>query len=200
MKNSPFLLLLFFHLIVSVQNLTCGDEDIDHCLECGTGDKVDSCAKCEDNYFLFLSDVLCLPCDHHIYGQVGCGGKCTKKNYEEQRMVFCEENGCKPGYYNIGGICHQCSIGSDHCTNCTYSPPVGFLSNETDKRFFTCLGCESNQYKIASDGRCYHCSLGGCEICHYENGNAVFDKCYRGYYLNKFKTCSNCYWTKPERR
>ena len=50
MKNLPFLMILFIHLIISIQNLTCGDEDIDHCLECGTGDRVNSCAKCEDNY------------------------------------------------------------------------------------------------------------------------------------------------------
>ena len=112
-------------------------------------------------------------------------------------MVFREENGCKPGYLYFGGICHPCSIVSPYCTDCKYLPPEGFFS--LDARYFSCLGCESNQYKLEEyDGRCHHCSLGGCEICHYENGNAVCDKCYRGYYLNKFKTCSNCYWTKPE--
>ncbi|MBO6243530.1 MAG: hypothetical protein J6O41_03055 [Clostridia bacterium] len=198
MKYFQFLLIVFTILIISVQNLTCGEEDIDHCLECGTGNKANSCAKCEDKYFPFLSDVLCLPCDHYLYGQTGCGGKCTKKNYVEQRMVFCEENGCKQGYYNIEGICHQCSIGSDHCTNCTYLPPKGFKSNETDERFFKCLGCESNQYRIEQhDGRCHHCYISGCEICHFENNNAVCDKCRRGYYLNSHRTCSDCYWTEP---
>ena len=193
MKNLPFLIILFIHLIISIQNLTCGDEDIDHCLECGTGDRVDSCAKCEDNYFLFLDDVLCLPCDHHIYGQAGCGGKCNKNNYEEERMVFCEEGGCKQGYYYIGGICHQCSLGTDHCTDCTYLPPNGLLPSETEERVFKCLGCESNQYRVESDGTCHHCYVHGCEICHFEGGRAVCDKCESGFFLNSGRTCTKCY-------
>ena len=121
-----------------------------HYLECGTGNKVNSCAKCEDNYFLFLNDVLCIPCDHPFYGQNSCGVKCTKQNYEEQRIVLCEEYGCKPGFFYMGGICYPCSIGSSrgipNCIDCRYLPPEGFLS--LDARYFSCLGCESNQYKL----------------------------------------------------
>ena len=45
---------------------------IDHCEECGTGEAVNTCAKCEDNYFLFLFNYMCLPCDHMTYGDSGC--------------------------------------------------------------------------------------------------------------------------------
>ena len=79
MKYFQFLLIVITILIISVQNLTCGEEDIDHCLECGTGDKANSCAKCEDKYFPFLSDVLCLPCDHYLYGQLGVEENVQKK-------------------------------------------------------------------------------------------------------------------------
>ena len=47
--------LLLFFLVISffpkTFNLQCGDENIDHCEECGTGEAVNTCAKCEDNYF-----------------------------------------------------------------------------------------------------------------------------------------------------
>ena len=114
----------------------------------------------------FLDDVLCLPCDHHLYSQVGCGGKCTKNNYAQERLVYCEEEGCKPGYYYIGGICHPCSFGSPHCTNCTFLPPEGKLPSETTERIYKCLGCESIKYRVESDGKRHECYISGYEFCH----------------------------------
>lgn len=172
MKASPFLIMFLIFPIFLSKNLTCGDEYIEHCEKWGTGENIDSCEECEEKYFPFLSNVLCLPCDHSIYGQFGCGGKCSKGDYENERMVFCEENGCKKGYYNIEGICLQCSMTSDHCIDCTFLPNP---ENEEQKDF-KCLECESNQYKIMSNnGRCHHCHVGGCEICHFENDVDVCD-------------------------
>ena len=187
-------MFLIFPIFLS-KNLTCGDEYIEHCEKCGTGENIDSCEECEEKYFPFLSNVLCLPCDYSIYGQFGCGGKCSKGDYENERMVYCEENGCKKGYYNIEGICLQCSMTSDHCIDCTFLPNP---ENEEQKDF-KCLECESNQYKIMSNnGRCHHCHIGGCEICHLENDVDVCDKCYGGFYLNSVRTCNACYYREIE--
>jgi len=68
--------LLIFYLVVifipKTFDLQCGDENIDHCEECGIGEAISTCAKCEENYFLFLFNYMCLPCDHMTYGDVGC--------------------------------------------------------------------------------------------------------------------------------
>ena len=47
-----FLLYIFF--ISKINNLQCGEEIIDNCVECGIGENSETCAKCENNYFLFL--------------------------------------------------------------------------------------------------------------------------------------------------
>lgn len=72
-----FLLILLF--ISSTINLLCGEEEIDHCLQCDTENN-ETCSLCEDNYFLFMKNILCLPCDNPLYGQYGCGGKCDENN------------------------------------------------------------------------------------------------------------------------
>ena len=76
-----FLLLLL--LIFESNNLQCGEENIEHCLKCGEGAEVNSCQTCEDKYFPFLDNVLCLPCDDPKFGEAGCGGQCniTFKSY-----------------------------------------------------------------------------------------------------------------------
>ena len=81
LKNLIFLSVFFIQVISS---LKCGDEEIANCLECATGDdEIGTCAKCEDNYFQFLYNYLCLPCDHETYGDIGC-----QKFAEEMKIVF----------------------------------------------------------------------------------------------------------------
>ena len=43
-----FLLTSIF-LISKIFNLRCGEEDIDNCIQCGTGENNNTCAKCENN-------------------------------------------------------------------------------------------------------------------------------------------------------
>ena len=87
-----FLSLLIFH----VNNLQCGVESIEHCLKCGTEENINSCETCEDKYFLFLDNVLCLPCDS-ILGQPGCEGNCniTRKinsmSFDRRCLGECKE-------------------------------------------------------------------------------------------------------------
>ena len=186
--------LYFFLLINSINNLLCGEEEIDHCVQCGTGENFETCFKCEDKYFPFMSNVLCLPCDNPLYGMYGCGGNCDATNYVKTRNVICEENACKEGYYNIEGMCIPCSKPVPYCGKCTYAPPVGINSNETVLKHFSCDKCINNQFKLENN-RCYHCFLWKCAICHFEpNNRAVCDKCITNYYVNSSRLCSECYW------
>ena len=197
-KEKIFYIILSI-LIASISNLLCGEEEIDHCLECGTGDDFETCAKCEDKFFPFLHNVFCLPCDHEYYGMVGCGGKCSVKNnnYAEQRNIICEKDKCKEGYYNLVGFCDPCEFGSPFCGKCTYSP---LNTSETDTlitedKYFNCNECINNEFKLSSDGRCYHCYMYKCVKCHFEpNGREVCDKCVDNYYVNNGKTCTKCHY------
>ena len=51
--------LLIFYLVVTfipkTFDLQCGDENIDHCEECGIGEAISTCAKCEENFLLHVS-------------------------------------------------------------------------------------------------------------------------------------------------
>ena len=75
-------LLIIFFTLSSFQlifSLKCGDEQIYNCEICSTVDgEIGTCAKCEDNYFQFLFNYMCLPCDHKTYGDVGCQGNCQR--------------------------------------------------------------------------------------------------------------------------
>ena len=161
-------------LLPFIFNLKCGEEEIEHCIQYSTEENSDSCAICEENYFLFFNNLLCLPCDHDIYGNIGCGGNCDSSKYKEIGNVLCNENDCKEGYYNIEGFCLQCSIGSDYCDKCTYLPS---LENQNDKEY-KCQKCINNEYQIFDDGRCHHCYIYQCNQCHFSlDRNPICDKC-----------------------
>ena len=71
-----FIALIDILLFLGINTLRCDEEEIENCLKCGTGENSNRCDQCEDNYFPFLFNYLCLPCDH-MYGDSGCLGKCT---------------------------------------------------------------------------------------------------------------------------
>ena len=177
-------ILLIFLLIYKVDNLQCGDEYIEHCLECNNETDIDSCKTCEDNYFPFLENALCIPCDDNVYGQVGCSGKCSDTNldYSHKGNFKCDGI-CKEGYYNLNNICKPCSYGLSNCGKCTY---------ETNSNNFNCIECKNNQFKL-KDGKCNECDIQNCYKCHYDGDLAICDKCNQGYYI-KDKKCSGCYW------
>ena len=191
------MLLLYLYLAIFISCNTCGEEDIDNCATCGLNDKSDQCGLCEDKYFPFLSNVLCLPCDHYYFGNIGCGGKCDSSKYSEIRNVLCEEGGCKEGYYNIEGICFPCSVGDDYCTKCTYKPDSSIkYNNETLLKYFKCQECINNKYHINEYGRCEHCCIRYCLECHYNSffdKKPICDRCIRGYYVNSEGFCSKCH-------
>ena len=135
--NSQLIFFLVISFFPKTLNLQCGDENIDHCEECGTGAAINTCAKCEDNYFLFLFNYLCLPCDHKTYGDSGCEGKCR---LDDSIGLICDEFGCKDGYYSLDKIsCMNCdALGHNFCSKCSYLPPSGKSASETDERIFDC--------------------------------------------------------------
>ena len=191
MKASIFLISL---LIFSVSNLQCGEENIDHCIECGSDSEINSCKTCEEKYFPFLDNVLCLPCDDELYGHKECGGKCNNIiHYDLEKSEFYCLNDCKEGYFYLDNSCFPCSYKTIYCGKCIYDAPPG----EFNLSHFECTACESNQYNLKSYRNtkiCVYCYMTRCEQCHFEEGISICDKCFPGYYL-KNNSCQNCYWT-----
>ena len=132
-----------------------------------------------------------IPCDHEYYGNIGCGGNCDSSKYKEINNILCEENKCKEGYYNLEGICVQCSIGSEYCSKCTYLVPYKDSSKE-----FKCNECINDKYQVLDDGRCHQCFINNCLDCHYPylSKTPICDKCDNGYYINSNGTCSKCHY------
>ena len=186
------LLLLLSLLIFESIELQCGVENIEHCQKCGTGTEANSCETCDDKYFPFLDNVLCLPCDDSRFGDIGCGGQCNKNityssgTYYDYK--FSCENGCKEGYFNLGGKCESCRNG---CGKCTYEPP--YEMSKVYERYIKCQECTSNQYKLTNQGKCEECHALHCNKCHYESENTICDECSSGYYL-KDNACIQYNW------
>ena len=179
--------LLLALLILQSNNLQCGEENIEHCLKCGEGPDINSCETCEDKFFPFLDNVLCLPCDDPFFGQAGCGGQCNNtliynSKYDYYDFEFSCNTECKEGYYNLSNNCKSCPTG---CGKCSY---------DNNKYSYTCKECVSNQYKLTNKGKCEKCYLSNCDKCHYEGENTICDECSSGYYL-KDNACTQCKWT-----
>ena len=188
---------LFSLLLLGVQNLQCGEEIIEHCLECGEGMNMNFCQRCEDKYFLFFGNLSCLPCDDEVYGQVGCGGKCSL-SIPDSLSVLCEKDGCKDGYYYLNNICQKCSDNDQTCGKCTYNPPSGYSSNYFSVSYFNCTECINDQYSMKYPGDCWPCLISDCSQCHFINRDNICDKCNSGYYLEN-NECKKCDWkVQPE--
>ena len=179
MKFSLFLLISLLLVNVSFQNsVQCDGETIDKCTACNIGENSDSCSACEDGTFLFFHNLVCLPCNNSLYGQVGCGGKCNGTNFTETREIACEEGGCIDGYYrSYNGICYPCSTMFPNCTKCTFYYKNTFFE-------YKCLEWE--------DGNCF---MDSCEICKFNSDEKkeVCEKCMEGFDINKKGKCDRCY-------
>ena len=186
MKVKYLLILLLFNAIIASNDPKKNEGGIlDHCIEYNITENSSICLECEDRYFLYYLDNLCIPCNDSFYGQIGCEGNCDGSEYEKSKFAFCEEKGCKEGYYNLNGFCFNCSDGSPGCSKCTY---------EAQSDNFICNECINNEYRLNEFGRCEHCYLNLCEVCHYDdiNGKAICDKCVDRAYNNSTGECSLC--------
>ena len=166
----------------------CGDEKIDNCIECGTGENKNSCKKCRDKYFLFMNNLLCIPCDDPIYGQIGCGGNCDGSRYNVTKFAFCNERQCKEGFYNLNGLCFNCAEGSPGCSQC-YMEEI-----ENDETVYKCEKCLANFKYSEKYGTCEKCSIDNCRKCHfnYNYSKTECDECYSGYFIDFDKKCKAC--------
>ena len=98
-----FVLCLLNFAFTAKEVVECDGKIINHCKKCNSGENSDTCALCEDKYFSFFNDLLCLPCNDSTYGQIGCEGNCNGTDYINSRFISCEKGGCKEGYFNIEG-------------------------------------------------------------------------------------------------
>ena len=199
----PSLLILLSLLIcfnISLAQIECSGNPIQHCTKCGSGNKTDSCSLCEDKYFPILGGKLCIPCNDPIFGSVGCEGKCSPNlNYIQEfkshiipKFSFCEEKGCKEGTFNKNGTCRNCSDYNQGCSKCTFS-----YENNNEK--FACLECKTYDdytYFLLNNGFCNECYMDNCDMCHYLNDDPLekeCEKCEYEYYKDENGTCQPCY-------
>ena len=74
---------------------------------------------------------------------------------------------------------------SPNCNKCTYN------SSEQDiNKRFICNECESNEFKLTSNGECEKCKISNCEECYYNNNSQqICNKCNEGYYIDSLGKC-----------
>jgi len=193
MSRNFVLYFITIFLYNSINCLNCGGEqEIPHCLKCGTGNDYNKCVLCEDKYFLFFHNLMCMSCNDQTHGQIGCGGKCDGSQYEKHRMPLCNENDCFPEFYNMEGICFKCSQNDTHCLKCSYES-----QNGSKEKVFKCLECDDPDYQVLNkkDGKCKKCHVDNCKKCYFdENDNDACMECEKDFYVDSNKKCSKCYW------
>ena len=182
------ILLLLFSLLnftnAEDTSLKCGENSIAYCIECDSGDN-SLCAKCEDKYFLYYDKKSCIACNDENYGQIGCEGNCDGSDYEKTRFAFCEEGGCKDGYFNLLGVCYECEEDELYgCAKCEIQPEGNNI----------CLECESKEYKLTDSGTCERCEMEKCDKCFFNDDYTQKEciKCSNYYYKNSDGECIEC--------
>lgn len=117
--NFIILICIINLLLIRGKFLTCGEEQINNCKECGKDSQSNSCTTCQVEHFPLLENLLWIPCDDPIYGQAGCEGECDSSKYSQTGFISCQK--CKEGYYNLEGLCYTCNTGSPGCKECTFN-------------------------------------------------------------------------------
>lgn len=169
-----FILLIIFYANYS---LTCGENEIEGCEQCGTDNDSNKCISCKDKYLLILDGANCLKCDDEFLGSKGCSGNCELN--KSGRLVKCQENSCKEGFYEISpGYCAACSFLSEHCTKCSYLD-----ENQSGEKVFKCLDCED--FYHLSDGLC----LNNYNNCKKQLNESFCLECEEGFFLSKNGYC-----------
>lgn len=182
-KTKFYIYIMFF--LFKCFSLKCGEEEIENCLECNTKDKINTCIRCENKYYLSYNKFFCIRCDDPLNGQKGCGGGCFFENYK----VICNENECKEGFYNLNGVCRNCSNDLSGCKTCIYLNH----NNQNDIKELNCTKCLNNTYEL-KNGKCIPCSMDYCKKCHYDNsGSKICDECLTNFYLSEnHQQCLSC--------
>ena len=178
-------------LLIQIVNFNCFNQIILNCDELDLN--TNTCIKCKDKHFPIFHDLYCLPCNDKDYGQIGCEGNCDSSKYENERLVYCEINSCKEGFYELDGFCLNCSDGSPGCKTCYVNEIQTFDGNRDYE--YICQECLSNEYKMNEYGICEKCQMDGCQECIFNNSKKECLKCQPNYYLTSNKTCKQCYYS-----
>ena len=190
MNKLYFLILYCILNLLLCNSLKCGEQQIENCLQCGTGDLSNTCIQCEDNFFPILNNLHCIACDDPLYGQVGCGGNCDATNFKNDRFVMCNKNDCREGFYNLYGFCFSCEEGFPFCKKCSVN------LNEYNEEEYKCDECLNDEYLLDEYGECIPCSMENCIKCHYTKDSDTYgtecDECEYGFFLNSKKECQKC--------
>ena len=183
--------LILYSIFITTFGLKCGEEEIENCEVCATGENLNTCDKCIDKHFLFFNNLYCLPCNHKYYGQIGCSGNCDSSQFKDTRFVYCDKDNCEEGYFNLKGFCFDCTINSPGCKTCSVEEII--IDNQKDYKY-NCSECINNEYKYNDElKKCEPCKMENCEKCHFtEDGNKECDICNYRFYLNPDKVCSRC--------
>ena len=183
----PFLLILLIQIFV----INCFDHTIENCQQVDPTNH-DRCDKCEDKYFLFYNNLICLPCDDKNYGQIGCSGGCDSSRYENDRFVYCNKDECKEGFYYLKGLCLSCDKGSPGCKTCNITEIV--TDNGLQDYNYICQECLDKEYKLDEFGTCQKCKMDHCLKCEFTDdySNKECLECESNYYLTSNKTCKHC--------
>ena len=177
-----------FFLSTLIINVKCFSHVVLNCQELDLTSN--TCAKCEDKYFPLFHNLFCLPCDDKDYGQIGCKGNCDSSGFEYNQQVYCEKNECKDGYYELNGLCFDCSSIDPGCKNCYINERN---NNGKIDYIFTCEECLSDEYKMNEYGICEKCQIEHCSECRYKDSNQECLQCESDYYLSSDQTCKRCH-------
>ena len=182
------LVLLSNSFLVEASTITCGNNQIENCKECGKDDKSNSCGTCEAGYFPLLNNLFCIECNDPVNGQIGCKGDCINNNSSSSVLALCQD--CEEGYYNIDGLCLKCENKNPGCSSCTYE------KNETTGwNKFKCLKCLNEEvYRINENSRCVQCNetISNCKKCHFKGNQGIeaqCDECEKDFSLNSEGEC-----------
>ena len=104
--------------------------------------------------------------------------------------MYCNDE-CKEGFYNLNGICFNCTKGSPGCKICNVTEIEG---NQIDYKY-TCQECLNNEYRLDKFGTCEKCKMDHCLKCEFTDdySNKTCIQCESDYYLSSDQTCKRCH-------
>ena len=197
--SQPLQTFLLILLLTFLSLTPCSGQEIENCKNYNSINR--TCSECYETHFLYNHDLMCIPCNDINLGDVGCEKNCIM---HENDFLECDEDSCYDGYYNLEGICINCTYTSPNCTKCERKKIPG---RENEGKLFKCLECKGEKdlvnYVSQIDGQCHRCKdfvtrewSGHCNKCKYKSNienKIICLECEDGYYINLNETCTKCH-------